>query len=419
MTDDFIHDFLQRQADPQDLSAIVHRLRLGLQQTNQSFVYVQSVSEIAVETGDLNVTGTVAPAAKTFCAPTSILPGLAATAALRTIALLHDITYGLIYGADTLADSKMWQVMNGNGLTDTQLHNINHYFVCPNGCLYVANLGIYNGTVARECFIARAPYVGGPFTIIEDFNTAAVKFGSSTSNVAISAIGFNPLVAEYVMYAIGRYSVEGKIVSGADSTWIVGADVAANGQPGNLSYGAGAWIYTTQHAGSDLAYFFELSADGSTLLASGLVADGYSQLQYHVRAATTGTTFHRTPSDNKIVKGLNNCASFVQHIGDGLLGAITSWAVDPTGQYQMCLWNATRGKSGDSGATWSEMSALPAGSWRFAYIGGLGSASRWLAAAGTSVYYTDDFGVTWTDISGDLAVVAPLADVDLALALES
>lgn len=49
----FNFDFLNRQADPNDLSAIVQRQGSLLQQTGQSFVRIQSLDEIAAEIGQL------------------------------------------------------------------------------------------------------------------------------------------------------------------------------------------------------------------------------------------------------------------------------------------------------------------------------------------------------------------------------
>lgn len=80
---------------------------------------------------------------------------------------------------------------------------------------------------------------------------------------------------------------------------------------------------------------------------------------------------------------------------------------DLTGQYLLGMWDTTgrRGKSGDFGTTWSALSNLVYGSaYKFAYAGGIGVNSQWIAGYATIYFSADVFGSeTWESRDGNLA----------------
>ncbi len=84
---------------------------------------------------------------------------------------------------------------------------------------------------------------------------------------------------------------------------------------------------------------------------------------------------------------------------------VTSWleacACDPTGLYIMYCPHLSIApqKSSDGGATWSAM-GTPA--VVITAIWNLGDSMHWLAAGGLGIWYTSDFGATWTDKRGNL-----------------
>jgi hypothetical protein len=80
----------------------------------------------------------------------------------------------------------------------------------------------------------------------------------------------------------------------------------------------------------------------------------------------------------------------------------------------MCVSGSSgRRKSSDYGYTWTDIGSLPAvgNNWRFAWAGGMGSASRWIAAY-SYLYYSEDFGTTWVSKQGNLADLDPLFTIN-------
>ena len=95
------------------------------------------------------------------------------------------------------------------------------------------------------------------------------------------------------------------------------------------------------------------------------------------------------------------------------------FACDPSGVYLMTVYGSGhRAKSPDGGASWSALSSLiVTTSYRFAYAGGAGVESRWIAAF-SYVWYSSDFGDTWEDRQGNLPLINPLYAIDLVWVIE-
>lgn len=332
--------------------------------------------------------------------------------------LAHDALIGLVYTSNFDEDDPAWITVNA-GLTQRQYQAINRIVICPNGAIYVGYLTTYNGTVDRECFLARAPYVGGTFEIIDDYTTIGAKIdGGSSSNAGIAAIDCNPLVAESVMYILGRYSTGGRIIYGNPASWTIADTINTNGLRGEISYGLGSWIFTATTAGADAPRFWEISPTGS-VITNGAITNALTGTSiFHKRVSTTGTTYHYPSTDNNLTIGSDNCDSFEGGVGDGLLANLpTGYTLDPTGSLQMM---AARKKSSDGGYTWTSIGSLPVvgNNWRFAWAGGTGiSTSRWVAVY-SYVMYSDDFGSTWTDKQGNLPDLNPLFQLNNVKVLE-
>jgi hypothetical protein len=76
-------------------------------------------------------------------------------------------------------------------------------------------------------------------------------------------------------------------------------------------------------------------------------------------------------------------------------------------------------RSSDGGATWSALANLPVGNWFFAYAGGAGVESRWIAVSGTQIKYSDDFGDSWSDRLGNMLSVAPIPAPNMIRVIEA
>jgi len=165
--------------------------------------------------------------------------------------------------------------------------------------------------------------------------------------------------------------------------------------PDTMSYGFGYWMVTRFSA------FKLIAPDGSGVIASGTP----SCIPQHLRAGTTGITFHRTNGTYGFQKGTDNLASIAVVSTTPTMivdGTPIGHACDPTGSYLMgpTLTSSSR-RSADGGATWVA-STLSAGSWHFAYGGGVGVNSRWIAISGSQVFYSANFGDTWVDKLGNM-----------------
>jgi hypothetical protein len=326
--------------------------------------------------------------------------------------LLHSITMGLLYSENFNEASPEWITINA-GLTPTQYQNINVVFVCPNGALYVGFIMSADSSnyLSRQTFVARAPFIGGTFEVLisePDFRPVGLA-----GNWGVFGLGYNPLVAEQVAYIAGVVSVDKKIYVGAGSSFAAGATVdGANLLWGTLSFGLGNWLYTRY------THFSRIAADGSSVVATGSpTIEGNTTEEGHVRASATGITFHAKDFSTNIYKAADNFASSTE-LGNGTdeirIGFPESFAVDPSGTLIMARVGAgARGKSSDGGATFASMGALPVGNWWWSYAGGAGVESRWVAAGGTAIRYSDDFGTTWVNKEGNLSYVDPVSQINM------
>lgn len=330
--------------------------------------------------------------------------------------LFHDVNIGMVFTENFNAVEPDYLTVNA-GLSVLQYQNINWFFVTPSGAFYVGRASaIENGqrsplviphTYFGSPFIARAPYVGGTFTIIEDEDSLWAKYPENpTNNHAIKAVAFNPLQPETVAYLMGQdpgASSDINIWIGSGGTFTEGVmvnNLSVHLGFNGFSYGQNTWVYTG--AGSDFlnpARRVVFNATGTAITANATFGDISENA--HVRAGTTGIIYVQGYTSGDIRKSLDNGASWA-FLGSTLLHGGIGLDVDPSGMLMMQRYAAgARGKSADGGATFSTMGSLPVGNWWFSYAGGAGVAARFVAAGGTSIRYTEDFGVTWIEKSSD------------------
>jgi hypothetical protein len=328
--------------------------------------------------------------------------------------LLHDASYGLLYTSNFNDSSPVWALVNG-GLTGYKITQATHMFVTPSGAVYVACLSKMGNSQRGINYqfapwIARAPSVGQPFVIIADEYTLWSDYPATTNTHAITGIGYNPLLPDTVAMIEGEST-------GLDTTnchfWIsTGGAAFVRGvaiprvdlshASSRITYGQATWMYISNRAelGTNGAYW-RISADGSALQVASSGIWDISENE-HFRASTTGILWVISGA-NRIRKSTDNGGTWTT-ISPGI---VNQGAVDDAGQYMMSAYN-NKSRSGDGGYSWSGIPNLPAGgAYYFAFAGGTGTSTRWIAARGI-IRLSNDWGETWLNREGNVSASAPL-----------
>lgn len=326
--------------------------------------------------------------------------------------LVHDGLAGLCLSANFNITSPTWLQIN-SGLTSAQYQRINQIVICPNGVVYAAALGVCDGASIQP-FIARAPYIGGTFVIVQDVASIRAFYSKGfDNNCSVYAINCNPLLPEAVAYVIGDRSTEtADAFYGTGGTFAQKANMTTVLGGGSLTYGLNAWMLSIQGWSFGPVGQYRLLTFDMAAVTSSANAWNYEK-RFHKRLGTSGKTYHYG-ADGTIHVGTDNYAANVQV---GSLLVPNSWnqfAHDPTGQFMMMPWHTTvKGKSSDGGASWSDLTGLPLSSrYCFAYVNGAGAASGWIAGS-SYLYYSPDFGATWINKQGNLHTLNPLYSVDI------
>ena len=329
--------------------------------------------------------------------------------------LMHDGNKGLLYSKNFDEAVPDWITVNA-GLTQAQYQSINFMFVTPNGALYAGRARIVDdgNYTASPPFIARAPSIGATFVVLYD-EPAIRPSPFAGKQWGIWGAAMNPLLPEKVAFVLGTHNeASRKIYVGAGSSFTPGVSLSHSffTDPNCLSYGLGFWMFC-DYDGVQLIVPSGASVDSSVSIG---VAPG------HQRASTTGKTFHQINGSNGLIIGEDNLAtdSTISDIDMAAFGTNSEvFAVDPTGMFGMMRYGAgARGKTSDGGATFASMGSLPfTSSYVFAYAGGEGSDSRWIAAFSV-VRYSPDFGVNWENKEGNITQIAPFPAIDMIRVVE-
>ncbi len=346
-----------------------------------------------------------------------IIPGtIEPTAGGPKTVVVHDTTLGFLYATDFNTGSPHWIFFNA-GLTTAQKQTVDFFFQTPNGACYCGKRYIQTGS-----FIARAPFLGGTWSMVFDESNLSDP-GSPGTWWGVLGAGYNPLLPETVGIVLYKASdTTPFFYIGGNTTWTKGAALSVSGYARiwGISYGLGKWLATS--TGNQVnGKFRVVNSDGMSIFSSPTVSTYESEL--HIRASSTGKTFHKGDTGHFEI-GADNFSTYTTvldtNIGFAVDGTyIIYFATDPIGQYCMTRYGGgARGRSSDGGSTWGTIANLPLQTnYYFAYAGGAGIASRWLAAGGTEIYYSDNFGDTWVERRGNLLTLIPVPVLDMVKVL--
>lgn len=309
--------------------------------------------------------------------------------------VMVDPTVGLLYSSDFDSVNPNWITVN-NGLTAAQYQGINFMFIVPSGAIYVGH-----GRKTTSDFIARAPAIGSPFVVLNSGNK-------------IWGAGYNPDVPDYVVLMMEA--------SGTQYYWSITGETLTQGsltsysEPGStitdITYGFNAWTIT------GFGKWWRLAANGLSETANGTITNGPaveskrasgSKYLVNARNAVTGLciTVDNFVTNTLITDSNMSSTVFVRNL-----------ALDPTGMFMMAPYAVgAKGKSSDGGTTWGLLPNLPpGGEYAFAYAGGDGTGSRWIAARGV-VRFSPDFGNTWINKEGNITSTVPFPLISIVRAV--
>jgi hypothetical protein len=296
---------------------------------------------------------------------------------------------GFVYTQDFDSGNPHYTLVNG-GIPEAIAITCDFCFVTPNGAFYVGKRSL-TGT---EGFIARAPYVGGIFTMLYDSTNLNIGGGGS---YGVCAASFNPEQPESVALVLKFSNADPHVFYyGANTSFAAGAAVDTGNFVGNLSFGLNTWLYTSY------VRWVTVTVGGSLITSSNATN---IFLEHYRGASTSGHTIHKNKDNTTWFIGENNMATITTILDTNLRTEGMAVAISPDGLQLMAQYNAggNKFKSNDGGVNWTAMPNLPVGNWTWAYAGAGTSSSQWVAAGGTAIRYSPDFGVSWFNKEGDFA----------------
>lgn len=340
---------------------------------------------------------------------------------LSTTVLIADAGKGILYTKNFDSASPDWILWN-TGIDSTDITNLIGYyyskwFVAPNGSVWVGVIKNVNHTGMTKIYYA--PYIGGEFSVVMDNTMIEAQFGGSAANNRIYGMGFNPEQPEQIAMILqvndGAGNVQGTFVLGDHSGFTAPGAILSNegsrGGRSRITYGDGEWSYIHNAFSPNGSFCYRISADGTSIL-SQIDTGGYAGIPLdHIRAGVSQTLMTLNVDDTgqynprRSTDGGNTWTTI--NLGSDKVGML---AMAPDGTFMMGTWTTTgyRGRSGDGGYSWSGLPTLPpGGAYAFAYAGGEGVLSKWIAAKGV-IRYSPNFGNTWVNKEGNIAQWIPV-----------
>lgn len=344
----------------------------------------------------------------------------------RTV-LMADNNLGFVYTTDFDSDNPTWIAWNTGLDSEYQTSTRRTFFVTPNGAVWCFLKGLSTKTYKYDR-IYRASSIGGTFQLIVDnafLQANYPGFGGVPDRYLISAIWYNPAKDEEVGMVMGAH--RGDTLQTNVNLWVVNFPAMVKGtvvipivmRDGSLRFnttnskwtiiddavgaipGINYRLYVLDYAGSAIEYTSPdlSSTDTPHFLRGTTVAKMY------IYGRNNDNKFYVTDDDGITITEIGD----TEEVGTGQW----SYDCDPTGQFIVGNWTvaAQKGKSGDFGYTWVGVPTLPpGGAYAFAYAGGDGTSSGWIAARGV-VRYSPNFGGSWIQKEGNLLQIAPIPSI--------
>lgn len=345
-----------------------------------------------------------------------LIPGDTPTSEAPQYVLIATSNFGILYtsnGNEADQNDIQWKFMN-SGLTEDERNNIIRIVKTPSGALFA--MTEYPLVADRVDKLYWCPGIGGEWSLLFD------NSGLPGTNSYLIALGINPDVSEEIAVGTGSQSNNsGQVYTGnRDGVSLLVGGIDSRQLIGEISYGMNKWYMTHAESNTFLSQAWSrISAAGSLEVntKNPLLGQTYAASKhYHKRQGgiiyewNTDARYLRTVNDND-----GDTADTTQpNVGSASSNIPNLIAVDPTGQYLMGGHSAVIGKrSTDYGVTWGNVDAtLGIGYhvWECA-----GNASRFVTATTQSVKWTPDFGDTWNSMTGNLATIAALCDIEHVL----
>ncbi|MCX6057735.1 MAG: hypothetical protein NTW69_06260 [Chloroflexi bacterium] len=331
--------------------------------------------------------------------------------------------YGVGYTTKFDSDSPTWTFMNVGLNPAVDFADIRQLIVTPSGALYLRMLT--GGKVMR------ATRLGGTWVQIASNSDFIDINGKPTG---IMAIGMNPLNDDQIAIASGGSFHAGDFTPSEywkgcmrlSSGGVLGNKsaeflAAGYGTGGVILYANGQWNLIATHNRNANMQLFQFNSSGAYLSMFD-IGEYIGQSAMATFGRTVGTSAKMYCWD-----GSGSASGFVTISAGNLVTQYPvatyikpnasndmTLAISPTGQRLMATdEGGTNKKSSDGGTTW--VAGIP---YLYYYtIDNCRDENRWILAAGTGIYFTNDFAtantpnVTIFNKTGNLAYMTPLLDI--------
>jgi len=323
--------------------------------------------------------------------------------------LLHTQNFGFIYSTNYNEASPEWFFMN-TGLPETVKDYCKRVIRTPSGALFAAMHEAPYSQVGFD-YLYYATGLGASWVLLADKTT----LGLTGTTPRLAGLGYNWDAEEEIAVAGASASPSedlGKVFTGSSS----GLTVLASGLNMRRTYWDmhcldGSW--GAVHAISDIFTRQGYSEIGVSNGVQFPLGQTYSA-SYHPSIKGGDIVYHWNNDMSYLRKitafgfsASNTTRPYVGVLGDNSFALPKLLVCDPTGQYLMGSGGSTLGKrSSDYGVTWGNISATLSVGYKV--WENHGTPNAFSAFTTQTIKYTNDFGDTWVDKSGNLATLAPL-----------
>jgi hypothetical protein len=263
---------------------------------------------------------------------------------------------------------------------------------------------------------------------LEDYTSIKAKYGG-TENVFFGA-ACDPTQPERVAYIIGIDNSTQNIWIGAGTTFAQGVAISpalsASGVEGgqsqdfvNMSFGNNEWgIIARTNTPSLHPIFLTISSSGSSVTHNRDLTSINPPIT-HMRPGTTSIIYIQASAAQKYYRSTDNGATFTLIDVDIVNNpAYRGATIDDVGTQIMNRYSiGAKGRSNDGGFSYSNLPNLPPGNYFFEYAGGSGGSSKWIAAGGSVVRSTANFGETWPNKEGNITGIVAIPNINFVRAL--